>query len=259
MLIGAFFGPANAGMYNVAKRLRLALQMGAATPVNGIALPALAEVQGDHTRFIKVLLTAITIVMAVCGPLFLGAAVISHDIIVLVFGPQWSTAAPLFQWLAVGGLCIILMDYNTNVFLIRDRPRWTLYFALMNITLTIFIFFAIKQYNLDLIAAPFVIPYLIVLPISVGALIKATGITFRRWAQAVTGPLIASIVMVVTSVLVQPVLHELPLVSRLLIMVSGGIAVYGVTAAFVLHKEFFEIIQLTRRRQKISVPVDRTV
>lgn len=257
MLIGAFFGPASAGLYNVAKRLRMALQMVAAAPVNGIALPALAEVQGDQPRFVKVLLTAITIVLAVCGPLFLGAAVISHDIIVLVFGPQWSTAAPLFQWLAVGGLCTILMDYNTNVFLIRGRPRWTLYLAVLNIVLTLGIFFVIKTYHIESVAAPFVLPYIVIIPISVAAFIRASGITFRRWAYAVARPLIASIIMVVTSVLLQPFLHELPLVSRLLIMISGSVILYGAVGAFVLHEPLFEIIRLTRRKQRVSVSADR--
>ena len=159
MLIGAFFGPSQAGIYNVAKRLRLALQIVAAAPVNGIAMPTLAEVQNDQARFAKVLLTATTVVLTVCGPVFLGVAVVSRDIIVLVFGPQWAAAAPLFQWLAAGGLCLILMDYNTNVFLIRGWARWTLLLALLNLALTVLVFLGITITGVDAVAAPFVLPY----------------------------------------------------------------------------------------------------
>ena len=222
MLIGAVFGPANAGIYNVAKRLRLALQIVAAAPVNGIAMPALAEAQGDQARFTTVLLTATTIVLAVCGPVFLGAAVVSRDIIVLVFGPQWAAAAPLFQWLAVGGLCIILMDYNTNVFLIRGRPRWTLLLALLNLALTLLVFLRVTVTGVDAVAAPFCAP------------LRARAAGFRLRPRAAQRGRVPRLDRGGgraarrrggdgrRAVAAQPALHELPLAVRLAVLIGGS-------------------------------------
>ncbi len=108
-LIALIFGPAAVGIYSIGKRLKLALQMVATNPVNGVALPALSESQDNPARQQRVFLTATRLVFTCCAPVFLGAAAVASPIIVLLFGARWAGAASVFAWLSVGALC----SFNT--------------------------------------------------------------------------------------------------------------------------------------------------
>ncbi len=246
MLIGAFFGPANTGAYNVAKRLRYAVQAMAAAPVNGVAMPTLANLQDDADRFLPTLLTATTILLAVCAPAFLGAAALSRDLIVLVFGPQWAAAAPMFQWLAVGGLCAVLIDQNGNIFLIRGRPRWTLYLAALNVGLTFAAFFGLAASGTDQVAAPFVLPYLLVLPLSVAGVLRATGLPLRRWLGAASGPLVACAAMLAVLAVAAPWTQGRALGWRLAGLIALGAVTYTAVAALLLRRPLAELLRMRR-------------
>lgn len=253
ILIGLFFGPSSVGIYSVAKRLRLALQLVAATPINGVALPSLAEAQHDPVRFARVLLTATSIVFAVCAPVFLGAAAISRDAIALVFGPQWVYAAPVFRWLALGGLFAIIVESNNTVFVIRNRPIWTLHIALLNVAATLLMFFALRTSRIDLIALPFVLPYLLVAPASVLLLRRATGLDLRLWLRAVLPPLIAAGALVLLIALIEPLLQSAPLPLRLAALVGGGAVVYAACFLLLSRGLVAEIGRFVRDRRRLAL------
>lgn len=246
ILIGVTFGPASVGIYSVAKRLRQALHMIAATPVNGVAMPALAEVQSDPTQFRQVLLTALSVVCALCGPAFLGAAAVSPDAIRLLFGPQWVSAAPIFSWLAVGALLTILSDYCGTVFVIKGRIRWVLYLSLSNL-LTTGAAFALFRTDLPaFMAAPFVIPCALGLPISIWLLTKLRIVSLSACARAALLPLAVAIVMALLVYWISPSLSSIRSEIRLPILIAFGVVAYAGGMAIVCRRMLLSGIVIAR-------------
>ncbi len=257
ILIGLAFGPGSVGIYSVAKRLRLALQLAIATPINSVTMPALAEVQADPARFTQVLLTATSVVFAIAAPAFLGAAAVGEDLIRLAFGPQWTGAAAGFAWLAAGALLTIAVDYNNTVFLIRGRPVWTLYMALLNVAISLTLFAVARSANPAWVALPFVMATVAVLPVSVLLLRRLLNIRIRAWARAALPPVVAAAVMVALIQLAQPGLQGWTVLPRLCLLIGGGALVYGAALTLLDHRLVQQIAEqirpLLRRRARSPV------
>lgn len=246
VLIGLFFGPASVGVYNVAKRLRLALQLVATTPVNGIAMPALAEAQSDPARFNQALLTIVAVMFTVCGPVFLGAAAISADTISLLFGPQWAAAAPIFNWLAFAALLGMIVDNNNNVFLIRGYPSWIFGIAILNIVLTLIIFFAMQTASGAWIATPFVLPYIIAVPVSVTLVLRLSGLLASQWLRAALPPFASASAMFSVLHLIEPNLLDWPTALRIATMVVTGALIYLAALAVIARNQVTRLLSELR-------------
>jgi O-antigen/teichoic acid export membrane protein len=165
-LVALFFGPISAGFYNVGKRVRLALQLVAGDPIKAIGLPTLAEIQGNPDRLRSGVIKSITVVCALCSPIFVGTSAVSDDAIRVIFGPIWEHSSPVLQFLSIGGLAMVLMTYNDNIFVLKGRPIWCLWLSLCYCILAITAMLICVELKVRCFALPFVLPYVIVLPFS---------------------------------------------------------------------------------------------
>ncbi|HEX9822739.1 MAG TPA: lipopolysaccharide biosynthesis protein [Methylomirabilota bacterium] len=103
ILIGRVWGPEPLGLYSRAYALMMLPLNQFNAPVSSVAIPALSRVQNDPARFRAVFLQALSAV-AFCGiPLFLAVAVLSRDIVEILFGERWLEAAPIVTVLALAG------------------------------------------------------------------------------------------------------------------------------------------------------------
>ena len=185
-LVAFFFGPSAAGVYSVGKRLAFAIQQIAANSINRIALSVLSEVQEDKLQLQRVFLMASRFVFTSCAPIFLGGVAVAPIIITLLFGEKWIQAANIFSWLSVGSLLSIAFDYFGAILLIRDHPVWLTWLAALQTALLFGVFFVLYRFGESMIAVPFVLPYVILLPICAMLSLRLLGLSFWQWAKAVT-------------------------------------------------------------------------
>jgi O-antigen/teichoic acid export membrane protein len=183
-LVALFFGPLGAGYYNVGKRVRLALQLVAGGPIKGIALPSLAEIQHDAARLRRGALNSLQFLCVICSPAFFGASAVSHVAVVTIFGRNWVNAGPIMQTLTIAGVAIVLLNYNDNVFLLKNKPLWCLVVSLAYSVLTTVFVIGFVVLKIHALALPFVLPYLIVFPLSAILVSKCLDISLRQWAGA---------------------------------------------------------------------------
>ena len=183
-LVALFFGPVSAGYYNVGKRIRLALQLVAGGPIKGIALPSLAEIQNDPDRLRRGALNSLQFLCVVCAPVFFGASAVAHDAVITIFGPNWAAAGPIMQTLTIGGLALVLLNYNENVFLLKNKPSWCLIASLAYSILTTLFVICFIALKIHMLALPFVLPYLIVFTLSAIMVSKCLDISTRQWIGA---------------------------------------------------------------------------
>jgi len=194
-LVAYFFGPANAGIYAIAKRLRLALQLVAATPISGVVFPTLAEVQADGERLKNVSQRMIVLISFICVPVFVGSSSIAREAISVGFGQQWAAAGPIFSVLALGGIFAILQNVSDTMFIVRNRQIWSLYIVLIQTALAVLLFFPIKILGPAYLAVPFILPYAVTFPLSAFLVSRLTGLTFSEWLTSIMPSLASSALM----------------------------------------------------------------
>jgi O-antigen/teichoic acid export membrane protein len=233
VLVGYFFGIESTGIYNMAKRLRLALQLVAAAPVSGVAMPALAETLDDPERLRWFVLRALSITCAICGPVFLGTSAVARDVVLAIFGAHWVAAGPVLAWLAAGGLGAALLSYHDEIFFVCGRPIWSFYISGAYIALAILCFVAGTWLRVNYIAMPFTVPFCLVLPLSAVLTSRLIGLTLAQWARAVASALIGSVAMFVCVRLLSTQLEEIDPLMRLLVVCPCGALIYvGMLAVF---------------------------
>jgi PST family polysaccharide transporter len=225
-LVALFFGPFGAGLYNVGKRIRLALQLAAGGPIKSIALPSLAEIQNDPDRLRRGALNSIQILCIICCPAFFGASAVAHDAVIVIFGRNWANAAPIMETLSVGGLAIVLMNYNDNVFLLKNKPSWCLLVSLSYSIIAILLVAAFVFLKIKLIALPFVLPYLVVFPFSAILVSKCLNISLRQWVDALLPGLGSALVMFVVIHICEHYLSGTKELLRLIISIAIGSFTY---------------------------------
>ncbi len=227
-LIALIFGPVNAGIYNVGKRVRLALQMVVGDPIKGIALPTLAEMQNDHEQLRRGVLKSLMMICVICSPAFFGASAVAHDAVHVIFGPKWMAAAPVMQLLSLGGLSVVLLAYNDNIFILKNRPMWCLYIALTYSLLAIVFVVCVWWLKIHAMALPFVLPYLIVFPLSAALVSKSIAVTPSQWIIAMLpGIGSASAMFVFVQVLAHQLQNYGSLPRLVILCLAGGHFLFG--------------------------------
>jgi O-antigen/teichoic acid export membrane protein len=245
-LIAYFFGPASAGIYAVAKRLKFALQSVAVTPISGVVFSTLAEVQNDSRRLTEVAQRMIALVAFVCAPVFVGSSSIAKQVISVGFGERWAAAAPIFAVLALGGLFTALQSLCETVFTLKYRQAWTFYVLLIYMSLASLLFYLIGGWGPDYLAVPFIVPYLVILPLSAALVSRLTGLSLSGWLGAIIPSAISSGIMFIAIGLIESTTQSLSSLSQAVIYSAFGAIVYLVTMMVLSRNTVLSAFRIVR-------------
>ena len=227
LLVAMFYGASSVGLYSTAKRLRLAMQLVASTPVTGASLPALAEAQHDEARFHGLILQTSRVMLAVTCPVFLGGAMVSHDLFPLLFGPKWAAAADAFSILSVSGLFALVVSFLGIVLLVRNHQHWTLYFSVTYTVVALSSFVMLKGLGERWMALPFLVPYLVILPVALAKALSVSGLTLANWLNAAGPPIVAALGMAGIVCLVELGMSQTAPQLRVSVSILTGVASYA--------------------------------
>lgn len=121
VLVGWYWGAAPLGLYSRAYNLLMLPVRQLTAPASSVAVPAFSKIQDDHERFAHYYLRAISLIVWISAPLFGFLLVTANPVIVLVLGPQWREAAPVFQILVISALGQLLLE--TTIWLLISRGQ----------------------------------------------------------------------------------------------------------------------------------------
>ncbi|MBC9719530.1 lipopolysaccharide biosynthesis protein [Streptomyces sp. TRM66268-LWL] len=121
ILVGAFAGPAAAGLYTQASQLLVLPLEQVSGPLQRVAIPAFSRVHASRDRFRRSYRTVVTVVGYVLWPTFVTLAVLADGIVRVLFGPAWAEAASLFRILAIAGFGQTLGYVTSWVFVATDQ------------------------------------------------------------------------------------------------------------------------------------------
>src|SRR5207244_4733449 len=100
VLLGRFWGAEVLGIYGRAYQFINIPTSNLNTAIGQVAFPALSRLQNEPERLRSYFLKGYGLYLSLVMPITLACALFAEDIIRVFFGPNWSSAAPVFLLLA---------------------------------------------------------------------------------------------------------------------------------------------------------------
>jgi len=246
-LVALYFGPGAAGLYNIAKRLRLSLQLVAVTPISGVVLPAIAASKAIPEQKRQIVRRAYTQMSLFCSPVFLGAMFVSGAAIPAFFGERWAAAVPIFAALAAGGLGQALQACTDAVFITHARPRWMAYISVVETALAVCGFAVLAPLLGPAgVGIAFAAPLAISVPLGASLAMRLVGFSVREWGRMVSPGLLAGLLMLLGLELLSPLLSGFSVPARLAASVASGALLFPLFLCVVNRPAFRNMAEFVR-------------
>ncbi|PYK17560.1 MAG: lipopolysaccharide biosynthesis protein [Verrucomicrobia bacterium] len=142
LLIGRLFGAAAVGLYSRASILLIRPLEQFTIPINAVLIPALSRLQAEPERYRR---TFLRVYEALALTSFLSTGLLlalARPLTLVVLGPRWEQAAPIFAGFSIAALCIPLGGASTWLFQTQGRGRDWLFFTLLGSCITVASFVA---------------------------------------------------------------------------------------------------------------------
>jgi O-antigen/teichoic acid export membrane protein len=110
VLLGRFWGAEALGIYGRAYQLINLPTENLNSAIGGVALSVLSRLQGDASRFKSYFLKFYSLIISLTLPITIACALFADDIILLLLGPKWTDAVPIFRLLAPTILTFALVN-----------------------------------------------------------------------------------------------------------------------------------------------------
>lgn len=101
ILIGRYWGAGPLGLYDRSYKLMMTPLQLVNAPLSRVMLPVLSQLRDEPRRFRKSYLFTVQAILLATAPAAAIAAAESDKIVLLLLGPKWTAAAPIFFWLAL--------------------------------------------------------------------------------------------------------------------------------------------------------------
>jgi PST family polysaccharide transporter len=110
ILLGRFWGASLLGIYGRAYQLANLPVQQLINAAGGVAFPVLSRMQSDADRLKRSFLKALSLMVSMTIPVVISCAVFADEIIRIVLGEKWMTAAPVLRLLAPTVLVFALVN-----------------------------------------------------------------------------------------------------------------------------------------------------
>lgn len=233
-----YLGSAASGFYATGKRITGTLNIVISTALLRVSLPAFSKLQDNEKELQSTYLHSTALTAMITAPLFVGLAVLSRDVVLLLLGEKWLPSVPVMQIITVIGFLTSIGYYNQSIMLVRNKPQWQAKLTLLYAVSNIAAFAAFTRFGLVYTALAFSMRALLLFPISVWCALKLISVHWKDYVAALMPSLISSFVMMLAIVSAGEFMTGLSVVLRLIALVLTGAAVYAVALFFTMPKEY---------------------
>lgn len=233
-----YLGAAPAGFYATGKRITNTLNIVISTALLRVSLPAFSRLQDNEDELRSTYLHSTALTAMVTAPMFVGLAVLSRDIVLLLLGDKWLPSVPVMQIITVIGFLTSIGYYNQSIMLVKNKPQWQTRLTFLYAVSNLAAFAAFTRFGLVYTALAFSLRALLLFPISVWCAITLISVKWRQYVAAVAPSLLASFVMMLIVLLAAEFLEEVSVALRLLILILTGAIAYSIVLYFVMSKEY---------------------
>ena len=246
VLLGRVWGPVALGYYGTATQLINVPTANLNKAVGGVTFSALSRLQHDLTRFRNYFLKGYALVLSMTLPLTVFAAMFAEDIVLVVLGPKWTEAVPIFRLLTPTILVFGMIDPLAWLLLSSGRQMRSLKMALVIAVLVITSYFIGLPYGPKGVACAFSTAMVLWLIPHLVWCVQGTVFSFWDLIRTAGRPLLAAGAAVVVAFAVQSYCGQsLSPFARLLL--EGGVmfAVYAGILLFALGQKdsYFDLLR----------------
>jgi PST family polysaccharide transporter len=194
VVIGGSLGPVPLAQYTVGQRVSRLMMDSLHSSISNVSLPAFATMQDEHARLRAAYLRTIRFTAFVAMPAFAVVAVLAHDIVLLVFGPQWQAAVPVLTVFAAGGAVFSFSFFVAPLLLAKGHAEWYLRLVLLNLVQGVLLILA-APWGIIAVAAVLVFRDTLTSVAGLFLVRKAIGVKFIDTFEAIRGPLLLTTMM----------------------------------------------------------------
>lgn len=197
VVVGGLGNTALMGAYNVALEISNITTRETATSVSRALLPGYAKVKHSWAHLREVFLNVVATTAILSFALGFGLAVVAEDFVVLVLGPQWLSAIPLVQFLAIAATMSSLSRMLTVQILVVTGHERRL-FALTWLQLVVLVpavVLAGQHWGAEAVAATRAAVSVFFIPLAMWFLARAVSIGAAEVAAVLWRPLVAALAM----------------------------------------------------------------
>jgi O-antigen/teichoic acid export membrane protein len=123
LLVGKFFGRAELALYNRSYSLMLLPVRQISGSITRVLFPSLSIIKDDILKVQNIYLKISGIIALISFPIMSYLFVMSHDVILLLYGKQWLGAVPIFRILCFLGAMQSIGTLLGNVFMSQGKTK----------------------------------------------------------------------------------------------------------------------------------------
>ncbi len=207
-LIGWRWGAPALGLYSKAYQLMMMPVLQIVSPIGNVSIPALSRLQSDPDRFRRFYLKALTAIAYITAPAILWATVAADDLILIVLGPQWIGAAPVFRLLAVCALFQPILSTVGWLYVSLGRTRELAVWGYSACPVLILSFVLGLRWGIQGVAICYSVAVLLLVYPCIWAATRRTSIRTRDVFQALVDPFILGGCVAAVAYISQWLTHE---------------------------------------------------
>jgi len=230
VLIGWYWGAAPLGLYSRAYNLLMIPVRQLNAPAANVAVPAFSRIQNDSERYARYYLRAISLILWISAPLFGFLIVAAEPVIVLVLGPQWRQAAPVFQMLGISALGQMLLESTVWLLVSRGQSKRLLRLWLIISPITVGSFVIGLPFGIKWVALSYSLVLLIMLPWILKFTFRGTQLTLQALGRVIVYPVSVCLLGILCAELALSLISPESIFSQLGITALGFAVAYSLSA-----------------------------
>lgn len=153
LIIGRVLSMSAAGLYTRASGLTVQIHTLLLGSVSGIFYPAFARLHNEGRSIAGHYERLVAVYGALVWPAMLVLAAIAYPMMNLLYGPNWSEAAPLLTFLAISELIFVMLPLHTDIPILMGRIRLLLGLNILDTIVSIASLLIFAQFGIVAAAA----------------------------------------------------------------------------------------------------------
>lgn len=230
VLIGWYWGATPLGLYSRAYNLLMLPVRQLSLPAASVAVPAFSKIQDEPELYARYFLRATSLIMWISASLFGFLFVTAEPIIVLILGPRWREAAPVFQILAISALGQMLLETAVWSLVSRGQSERLLRLFLIISPIILGSFVIGLPFGIKGVALSSSLVLLMILPWALHFTFRGTQLTLGRLGRTLLYPISLCLVGVFVAELALHFIAPERTLSKLLVAALGFAIAYSLSA-----------------------------
>lgn len=250
IIIGSYIGTAPLGIFNFSRRLFQMLNDVIAGALTSVSHALLSSLQSEKEKVREAFLIATFGSAIVSFPAFVGLAAIAGEAIPFVFGNHWADAIVPTRWFCLIGLMSCIGVIQSALINSQGKNNWWFYYQLFRQIITIGSIIILRDKDISYIVMVIALQTVVFWPVTIVMVTKIINIKISYYFRQFVEPLLASLIMLSTVVLIGYFYSDTQPQVRLSLEIVVAAIVYSITVFALAHQRILPLLRSFLNKNK---------